>query len=173
MASSIERLNLNLAASLPAVSEARAEGYKQAFQENRQRVYALAFWMTDNEVAAEELMISAFCRAFATSADPGAELIDRSLLAELRQLMSIGELSLQCAPATVVSNVRRNTLRVHLERAVVQVPPTERLIFLLHDVEGYDHARIARIVGLRENDCRAGLHQARLRIRELLAAMRD
>jgi RNA polymerase sigma-70 factor (ECF subfamily) len=54
---------------------------------------------------------------------------------------------------------------------VVQLPPTERLVFLLHDVEGYEHARIARMLGLSENESRYGLHQARLRLRQLLARL--
>ena len=55
--------------------------------------------------------------------------------------------------------------------AVVQVPPTERLIFLMHDVEGYDHARIARLLGVNEAESQTGLHQARIRIRQLVADM--
>ena len=68
-----------------------------------------------------------------------------------------------------MQSVRRNTLRVDLERAVVQLPPTEKMIFLMHDVESYDHARIARTLGLSDEESRLGLHQARLRMRELLA----
>ena len=60
-------------------------------------------------------------------------------------------------------------LRTHLERAVVQLPPTERMIFLMHDVENYDHCRIARYLELTEDQSRNALHQARLRLRELLA----
>jgi RNA polymerase sigma-70 factor (ECF subfamily) len=60
---------------------------------------------------------------------------------------------------------------VHLEEAVSQLPATERVIFLMHDVEGYDHARISRTIGLSVEESRVGLHQARLRLRELLAKM--
>ena len=159
-----------LAAYLPNAVEARAENYKQVFEEHRHRVYALAFWMTDNELAADEIMSATFCRAFAGSVDPSAESVDRALMTELREIMAIGYLTLECAPATEIHNVRGNTKRVHLERAVVQLPATERLIFLLHDVERYDHARISRTVGVTEEESRLGLHQARLRLRELLAS---
>jgi RNA polymerase sigma-70 factor, ECF subfamily len=53
----------------------------------------------------------------------------------------------------------------------VQLPVTERLIFLLHDVESYEHSRIAKLIGISESESVYGLHQARLRMRELLAAM--
>ena len=158
---------------LPSVAEARVESYKRIYDENHHRVYALAFWMTDNEIAAEELMANTFIRIFATSPDADSEDVDRALLAEVRELMPVGLLTVRCNDAKAVHNVRRNTKRVHLERAVVQVPATERLIFLLHDVEGYSNERIARTIGIGGDDCIEGLHQARLRIRELLAGMKD
>jgi DNA-directed RNA polymerase specialized sigma24 family protein len=40
---------------------------RAVYEANRQRIYALAFWLTDNEPAAEDLMIRTFCRAFRTS----------------------------------------------------------------------------------------------------------
>jgi DNA-directed RNA polymerase specialized sigma24 family protein len=85
--------------------------------------------------------------------------------------MPLGGLSLSCETATEVECIRRNTMRVHLERAVVQLPATERLIFLLHDVEEYDHARVAQLLGITQEESKIGLHQARLRMRELIASM--
>jgi DNA-directed RNA polymerase specialized sigma24 family protein len=125
--------------------------------------------MTDNELTAADLMESTFRAAFALAEEPSSELLDRALIAELRQSMALGELSLKCDPCTRVCEVRRNVLRTHLERAVVQLPPTERMIFLMHDVENYDHCRIARYLELTEDQSRHALHQARLRLRELLA----
>ncbi len=169
MATTIQQAKITgFTAILPAATSSR---YQQIFDENRHRIYALAFWMTDNELAADELMQSVFCRAFAFSSEPTAEMIDRALVAELRQEYLLGPLSLAEPPCQQVLNVRRNTLRVHLERAVVQLPRTERMIFLMHDVEGYDHARIARTLGLTLGECQSGLHQARIRIRNLVNAM--
>lgn len=150
----------------------RLDSYQAIYGQNRHRVYALAFWMTDNEMAAEELAGSVFQRAFALSASPSPETIDRVLLAELRRFAPIGNLTLRCDETAEILNVRRNLLRVHLERAVVQLPPTERLIFLFHDVENYSHARIARLLGLSVQEAQFGLHQARIRVRELVARMR-
>lgn len=162
MASSFQNLMY-----LPTVAT-RAE-YERVYEANRHRIYSLAFWMTDNELAAEQLSHRAFLRAFAASAEPSDEMIDRALLAEVRELMPVGSLSLTCAPVTEVLGVRRNTMRVHLERAIVQLPATERMVFLLHDVENYSPARIARLLGLSQDEVLQGLHQARLRMRELIA----
>jgi len=150
--------------------EAQVDGYQQVFEKNRHRIYSLAFWMTDNELTAEQMAVNTFCRVFAISPDPDAEGVDRALIAELRQLMPLGSLTLQCAPCLEVAGLRRNIKRAELERAIVQLSPTERLIFLLHDVERHDHAHIGRLLGLSPQESACGLHQARLRLRELLAA---
>ncbi|MGA3315938.1 MAG: sigma-70 family RNA polymerase sigma factor [Candidatus Korobacteraceae bacterium] len=160
---------LGFATYMPAVLPRSVDRYNETYELNRHRVYALAFWMTDNELDAAQLMSHAFCRAFAKADTPTAEEIDRCLISELREYMPLGTLTLNCAPCERVLSVRRNTLRVDLERAVIQLPPTEKMIFLMHDVESYDHARIARTLGLSDEESRLGLHQARLRLRQLLA----
>ncbi len=142
-----------------------------AYEQNRHRIYSLAFWMTDNELAAAALTEDVLQQTVLLGSQVSTDVVDRIFLGEIRELMPVGQLTLRCAPATQVLNVRRNTMRVHLERAVVQLPPTERLIFLLHEVEGYGHEKIARLLKLKVEACVSGLHQARLRVRELLAAM--
>jgi len=172
MASTIQQAKISgFATILPTVAPVHPEVYEAVYQDNRHRLYAMAFWMTDNELAAEELMKNSFLRAFATNASPSAEHLDRALLTELRELMPIGVLTIDEGICTDAPSIRRNILRTHLERAVVQLPATERMIFLMHDVENYSHERIARTLGLDENESIQGLHQARLRLRRLLADM--
>jgi RNA polymerase sigma-70 factor (ECF subfamily) len=167
---SIQEVKMSgLAAYMPAVLHPGVETCSAIYEQNRHRIYSLAFWMTDHELVAEELMTHTFCRAFSRTDAPDAEEIDQALIAELREYMPLGPLTLDCAPCHQVLSVRHNTLRVDLERAVIQLPDTEKMIFLMHDVEGYDHARIARLLGMTEDSSRQGLHQARLRVRELLA----
>ena len=171
MTLSIREVKMNgIAQYGPALLEStKSEIRSKVYEQNRHRVYSLAFWMTDHELAAEELMTQTFCRAFATSQEPTADEIDRALISELRQYMSLGALTLQCAPCDRALSVRRNTLRVDLERAVIQLPNTEKMIFLMHDVERYDHTRISSLLGISLQSSIEGLHQARLRMRELLA----
>jgi RNA polymerase sigma-70 factor (ECF subfamily) len=160
----------NLGILVPAV-ESRTTEYNQIYNENCHRIYSLAFWMTDNELTAEQLAANVFLRAFAFNANPKTEQIDQAFLAEVRELTPVGTLTLNCSVSTETKNVRGNTKRVHLERAVVQLPATEKLIFLLHDVEGYDHQRIAHFLGMEERESQFGLHQARIRVRELVSQM--
>ena len=148
------------------------EHYRAIYEANRHRIYSFAFWMTDNEMMAEEISERTFLRAFSLSERPSGEMIDRALMRELRseECVELGPLQLQCATVSEVGNVRRNTKRVELERAIMQLPHTERMIFCMHDGDGYDHARIARTLEISEDESRQGLHQARLRIRELVSS---
>jgi RNA polymerase sigma-70 factor (ECF subfamily) len=145
--------------------------FRQCYEANRHRIYSLSFWMTGNELWAEQVTARAFSRAFRRSRRPSAAVVDQALIQELARLMPLGLLSLQCSPAAAVPPIRRNALRVHLEQAVLQLPHAERLVFLLHDLEGYEHGRISEYLGLSEASSRNALLQARLRIRELLAEL--
>ena len=58
--------------------------------------------------------------------------------------------------------------RVNLERAINQLAPGCRAMFLLHDVEGYRHDEIAAIAGCSVGNSKSQLHKARMRLREIL-----
>jgi RNA polymerase sigma-70 factor (ECF subfamily) len=59
-------------------------------------------------------------------------------------------------------------LRVDLERAVARLPEGARLVFVLHDVEGFKHREIGEIMGLSEGTTKSQLSRARSLLRELL-----
>ncbi|MGH9812185.1 MAG: RNA polymerase sigma factor, partial [Candidatus Acidiferrales bacterium] len=58
--------------------------------------------------------------------------------------------------------------RVTLEAAIAQLPPGYRQVFLLHDVDGYEHNEIADMMDCSIGNSKSQLHKARLRLRELL-----
>jgi RNA polymerase sigma-70 factor (ECF subfamily) len=58
--------------------------------------------------------------------------------------------------------------RVTLERAVDNLPPGYRLVFVLHDVEGYEHNEIADMLACSIGNSKSQLHKARMKLRELL-----
>ena len=57
----------------------------------------------------------------------------------------------------------------HLHEAVLRIPPSYRLVLVLHDMEGLDTAEVAKIMGLQEGTVRVRLHRARLFVRRELA----
>ncbi len=60
--------------------------------------------------------------------------------------------------------------RIALARAIKELPHGYRKIFLLHEVEGYEHREIARLLRCSVGNSKSQLHKARLRMRELLTA---
>jgi RNA polymerase sigma-70 factor, ECF subfamily len=62
--------------------------------------------------------------------------------------------------------------RMSLKRCIERLPAGYRKIFVLHDVQGYQHSEIAAIVGRSAGNSKSQLHKARLRLRELLHEIR-
>jgi RNA polymerase sigma-70 factor (ECF subfamily) len=58
--------------------------------------------------------------------------------------------------------------QVNLTRAIEQLPDGYKEVFMLHDVEGYEHTEIAEIIGRTIGNSKSQLFKARLRLRELL-----
>jgi RNA polymerase sigma-70 factor, ECF subfamily len=58
--------------------------------------------------------------------------------------------------------------RINLARCIAQLPAAFRTMFVLHDIQGYEHHEIAKILGRSVGDSKSQLHKARKRLRELL-----
>ena len=58
--------------------------------------------------------------------------------------------------------------RVNLERSIESLPPGYRIVFVLHDVEGYEHNEIAKMMGCSIGNSKSQLHKARMKLRDLL-----
>ena len=58
-----------------------------------------------------------------------------------------------------------NGVRIDLERAVERLPKRAKLIFVLHDVEGFKHKEVAEMLGLKEGTTKSQLFRAREMLR--------
>ena len=58
--------------------------------------------------------------------------------------------------------------RIDLERAMQQLPAGCREVFVLHDVEGYEHKEIAAMLGIAEGTSKSQVFKARMKLRALL-----
>jgi RNA polymerase sigma-70 factor, ECF subfamily len=58
--------------------------------------------------------------------------------------------------------------RINLERCMERLPVGYRTMFVLHDVQGYEHREIAEMRGRSVGDSKSQLHKARMRLRGLL-----
>jgi RNA polymerase sigma-70 factor (ECF subfamily) len=62
--------------------------------------------------------------------------------------------------------------RFDLQTAIDRLPEGCKAMFLLHDVQGYDHNEIAEILGCSIGTSKSQLHRARVRLRKLLHGLR-
>ena len=62
--------------------------------------------------------------------------------------------------------------RIDLDRAIAQLPDGYREAFVLHDVEGFDHKEVARLLGVAEGTSKSQVFKARLKLRALLSSRR-
>ena len=65
---------------------------------------------------------------------------------------------------------RRDTpiARIDLDRAVEQLPDGCREAFVLHDVEGFDHKEVGRLLGIAEGTSKSQVFKARMKLRAML-----
>jgi RNA polymerase sigma-70 factor, ECF subfamily len=58
--------------------------------------------------------------------------------------------------------------RVTLQAAIDELPAGYKAMFILHDIQGYNHGEIAEIFGCSVGNSKSQVHKARMRLRELL-----
>jgi DNA-directed RNA polymerase specialized sigma24 family protein len=148
---------------------------REIYRKQCRRIYSLAYWMTNSRNAAQRLALRTFLRAFTLGGCVGTEQIDQAFLVEVHGLIPMDaplpETLSEPAPEKRYRPIHRVMKKLNLETVVAQLPGAERLIFLLHDVEAYDQARICRLLHCNTSQVLNGLHRARMRIRELVARM--
>jgi RNA polymerase sigma-70 factor, ECF subfamily len=148
-----------------------AHRQRDVYETHKHRTYAVAFYMTGSELEAETVTEGAFVRAFQQVEEPDGACVDCAMVQELRERMPLDE---QAEPATPLPSDTlsgRNVKRTDMEEALRELPPNERMVFLLRDVEGYDADRVAALLSLPQQQVERTLLSARIRIRRTLAGM--
>lgn len=64
-------------------------------------------------------------------------------------------------------------LRMRLDEAIGRLTERQRSVIVLHDVEGFTHGEIGRMLGIPEGTARSDLHHARATLRGLLRDVRS
>lgn len=167
-----------------------AGAFETLFQTHKMRVYSLCLRMTNNVAEAEDLVQDAFLQVFrklATFRGDSAfstwlyRIAMNTVLMHFRR-RSLSRVSLDECHASHDGDrpVRReygtrdgrletSVTRIALVRAISKLPEGYRAIFLLHEVEGYQHCEIADLLGCSVGTSKSQLHKAKLRIRDILA----
>jgi RNA polymerase sigma-70 factor, ECF subfamily len=74
-------------------------------------------------------------------------------------------------PAAVAPAVPTAVSRIDLERAIARLPEGCRAAFVLHDVEGFEHNEVARLLGVSEGTSKSQVHKARMKLRAILSGV--
>lgn len=182
--------------SSPVVSDAADErgwilaaqnGDQKAFGElvtrHQRRAYAVARAIVLNHEDAEDAVQEAFLHAY-RALDRFRP--DQAFGAWLHRIVANAALDLTRRrkvreadelPETVASPfhdpAEAGDLRQRLQEALAELPPRQRAVIVLHDIEGFKHAEIGVTLGIPEGTARSDLHYARARLRDALGDFRN
>lgn len=164
-------------ATLAATGDRRA--FERLYRAHVGRVYALCARMVADRAIAEELTQDVFVRAweklalFRGDSSFGTWLHRVAVNVVLNRRESDGRHRARTVDDdrvvdTLPARPRAPGDRMDLERAIAQLPPGARRVFVLHDVEGFRHEEIAEQLGITSGGSKSQLHRARLLLREAL-----
>ena len=165
-----------------------SEAFSDLFHAHKARIYSICLRMTNNTAQAEDLTQDAFLQVFRKlSTFKGNSALStwlyriavNTVLMHFRK-KALKQVSLDEPSSHDATMVKREygsrdgrlagaVDRITLARAIKDLPTGYRTIFLLHEVEGYEHQEIAKILDCSVGNSKSQLHKAKLRIREFLA----
>jgi len=174
---------------LQRAREGDPTAFECLYRSHCKRVYAICLRMVGNTTDAEDLTQEAFLLLFRKLHTFRGEsafstwlhrLVVNTVLMHLRR-KSLPAVSMEegsardgeTAPSSV--DIAASDLllegsidRINLGRCIAQLPAGSRAVFVMHDIQGYQHHEIAEMLGRSEGVSKSQLHRARKRLRELL-----
>jgi RNA polymerase sigma-70 factor (ECF subfamily) len=184
-----ETSEMTEAEAIRLAQQGDAGAFERIYRLHSRRVYALCLRMVGNTAEAEDLTQDAFLQLFRKIGTFRGESAFSTWLHRLAVNVVLMKLRKKTLPETSLeestdpedeSGGPRREIgapdllltgsidRVHLQRAIEQLPPGYRQVFVLHDVQGFEHNEIADLMDCSIGNSKSQLHKARMRLRELL-----
>jgi RNA polymerase sigma-70 factor (ECF subfamily) len=182
------------AQAIERAKQGDAEAFQFLYDLHKRRVYSLCLRMTSNTAEAEDLAQEAFLQLFRKIGTFRGESAFSTWLHRLSVNVVLMHLRKKGLPVVSLEETTQGSGgeedtpkkdfgaedvalagsidRLQLQKAVESLPPGYRTIFVLHDVEGYEHNEIATIVGCSIGNSKSQLHKARMKLRDLLKMQR-
>jgi RNA polymerase sigma-70 factor, ECF subfamily len=180
--------------TLRQAQQGEASAFEEIYRLHSRRVYSLCLRMLGDPLEAEDLAQEAFLQLFrkihtfrGESAFSSwlhrltANVVlmsfrkKRAVVASLDEMTRINDED--SVPRWEIATLDMRLVgvfdRVNLQTALDQLPEGYKRMFLLHDVYGYEHNEIAKILHCSVGNSKSQLHKARKRLRELLYRLKD
>lgn len=155
------------------------------YQRYHRRTYSLALRMTQSQTEAEDLTQEVFIQLFrkigsfrgdsAFSTWLHRMTVNQVLMhfrkrsVKNEKTSEDGEMPDQAVPGSVNPSKMQVIDKIALKNAIAELPNGYRKVFVLHDIEGFEHEEVARVMGISVGTSKSQLHKARLKLRMLLA----
>jgi RNA polymerase sigma-70 factor (ECF subfamily) len=167
-----------------AASEGNMTAFEELYSRHSRRVYSLCLRMTANTAEAEDLAQEVFIQLYRKVGSFRGEsafttwlhrlTVNQVLMhfrrrgVRMEQTTEDGESPQQVVVGTGNPSSMPVVDRIALDKAISQLPPGYRSVFVLHDVEGHEHEEVARLLGCSVGTSKSQLHKARMKLRLLL-----
>ncbi len=165
-------------------SKGNLEAFEMLYQKYHRRAYSLCLRMTNNVTEAEDLTQEAFIQLFRKAGSFRGDsafttwfhrLVVNQVLMHFRKRSVKNEKTTDDGEmpehAVTQPKLKANLPilnRIDISNAVAALPPGYRSVFVLHDIEGFEHSEVARILGISVGTSKSQLHKARLKLRGML-----
>jgi RNA polymerase sigma-70 factor, ECF subfamily len=163
--------------------------FEIVYQRYHRRTYSLCLRMTGSQTEAEDLTQEVFIQLFRKVGSFRGDsafstwlhrLTVNQVLMHFRRrsfknekVSDDGEMPEQTVHGTSNPNRMPVVDRIALKNAIAELPNGYKKVFILHDVEGYEHEEVARMMGISIGTSKSQLHKARLKLRGLLVKQQD
>jgi RNA polymerase sigma-70 factor, ECF subfamily len=158
--------------------------FEELYARHHRRVYSICLRMLHNPTEAEDLTQDVFVQLFRKIGSFRGDsafttwlhrmTVNQVLMhfrkrnVKLEKVTDEGETPVQIVTGTENPDKMPIVDRIALQDAVEQLPNGYKNVFLLHDVQGYEHEEVARILGCSVGTSKSQLHKARLKLRKIL-----
>lgn len=165
-------------------AEGNLEAFEMLYQKYHRRAYSLCLRMTNNASEAEDLTQEAFIQLFRKAGSFRGDsafttwfhrLVVNQVLMHFRKrsvknekTTEDGEMPERLVPQPKLKANLPILNRIDINKAIGELPPGYRSVFILHDIEGFEHSEVARILGISVGTSKSQLHKARLKLRGML-----
>ena len=161
------------------------EAFEQIYWKHHRRVFGICVRMVNDPTEAEDITQQIFLQLFrkvgsfrgdsAFSTWLHRMTVNQTLM-HLRSKKSCKEQTTEdgnlpengYAQSQKPNEVKQLFDKFQLDQAIAQLPDGYRKVVILHDIQGFEHDEIARILGCASGTSKSQLHKARRKLRRLL-----